>query len=414
VSLFVLRAAYRGNRLFARSGVIGSSHWHIDRTPPVRQGCRSATRRMPIAGLPVGLMVWLLLALGGCATVPEDAAQAVFYPPLPNPPRVQYLATFSGIADLGGKRSAFAEFVLGKGTPEEEHLVRKPYGAALYEGKIYVVDTRGSGYGIFDLAHQRFDMVTGSGAGVMKKPINITIDADGSKYITDTQREQVLAFDREDRFSRAFGVEGQFRPADVAIVGDRLYVADLRDHEIEVLDKHSGKVLFKIGSMGSGQGQLIFPTNLALAPNGDLWVSDTGNFRVQRFTPDGAWVGSFGSVGRGLGHFGRPKGVAVDHEGRVFVVDAAFQNVQIFDAEGRLLLFFGAPGYRPESINMPTDVVIDYDNLEWFQSFAHPDFDLDYVVLVVSQFGPNKVNAYGVGKMRGMDYSLGEKEADRE
>jgi sugar lactone lactonase YvrE len=370
-----------------------SAPWRLARRHP---------RRLHLA------LAWLVLVLGGCTTLPEDVEEraSVFYPPLPNPPRLQYLTTFSSVGDLGGKRSAFGEFVLGKADAEQEHAVRKPYGAALFDGKIYAVDTRGHGFGVFDLAEKRFHFVAGSGAGAMKKPINIDIDRDGTKYVTDTVRGQVLVFDPQDRFLRAFGVAGQFKPSDVAIVGDRLYVADLADHEIEVLDKRSGEPLFKVGAMGSGEGQLIFPTNLAVGPAGHLFVSDTGNFRVQEFTPDGTLVRTFGSVGRGLGHFARPKGVAVDREGRVLVVDAAFQNVQIFDPEGRLLLFFGAPGYGPENINMPTDVVIDYDNVRWFERFAHPDFELEYVVLVVSQFGPNKLNVYGMGKLRDMDYSV--------
>ena len=145
---------------------------------------------------------------------------------------------------------------------------------------------------------------------------------------------------------------------------------------------------------------------MSLGPDEHLYVSDTGNFRVQKFTLDGQFVRSFGSIGTGLGHFARPKGVALDREGRIFVVDAAFQNVQVFDPDGTLLLFFGEPGTSPENINLPTDVVIDYENVRFFEKYKDPKFDLDYVVLIPSQFGPNKVNAYGVGKMQGMDYSL--------
>ena len=71
---------------------------------------------------------------------------------------------------------------------------------------------------------------------------------------------------------------------------------------------------------------------------------------------------------------------------------------------GELLLFFGAPGDWPDSLNLPADIEIDYDNVALFQGYAHPDFELEYIILVSSQFGVNKVNVYGFGKMKGMEY----------
>jgi len=96
----------------------------------------------------------------------------------------------------------------------------------------------------------------------------------------------------------------------------------------------------------------------------------------------------------------------VDREGRIYVVDAAFENVQIMNQEGKLLLFFGGSGNDPENINLPTDIEIDYDNVGLFQKYADPNFKLEYVILVASQFGGSKVNAFGFGKMEGMEYPL--------
>ena len=342
--------------------------------------------------------------LGACATTPTEEEQApVFYPPLPNPPRIQFLASFSEAKDVGDEPSAFARFVAGEET-EDRHLVKKPYGVSVYQGRIYLVDTRGGGYGVFDLVKRRADFILGGGGGSLQKPINITIDKDGTKYITDTDREQILVYSAEDKFLRAFGVEGQFKPGDVAIVGDKLYVTDLNHHQIHVLDKVTGKTLFRFGKTGSKEGELFFPTNLAVSEDGFLFVSDTGNFRVQKYTLEGRFVRSFGSIGTRLGQFARPKGIALDREGRMYVVDAAFGNVQLFDRNGRLLLFFGEAGERRESINLPTAIHIDYDNVRYFQKYADPKFKLEYVILVASQFGRNKVAVFGFGRMDGMEY----------
>jgi DNA-binding beta-propeller fold protein YncE len=281
----------------------------------------------------------------------------------------------------------------------EQQVVKKPYGLAIFEGAIYVVDARGGGYAIFDLAKGRTRTVQGSGAGAMTKPINITIDADGTRYITDTQREAILVFDRNDRYLRTLGAPGQFRPVDVAIVGDRLYVSDILHQQVHVLDKASGDTLFKFSEAGSEPGQLFHPTNMAVGPDETLYITDTTNFRVQHFTLEGEFIREIGALGLNAGQFARPKGVALDREERIYVVDAAFENVQILDFDGAPLTVFGGPGDGPGNINLPTVVKIDYDNVEYFQKYAAPGFEIEYIVLVASQFGPYKVSAFGFGAM---------------
>ena len=99
-------------------------------------------RRWKVVCLVVGVLLWT-----GCAATPppeEEASLAVFYPPLPNPPRIQYLTTFSSAKDVAESHNAFAKFVMGK-DPEEGIIVQKPYGVAIFEGKIFVADTRGPG-----------------------------------------------------------------------------------------------------------------------------------------------------------------------------------------------------------------------------------------------------------------------------
>ena len=94
-------------------------------------------------------------------------------------------------------------------------------------------------------------------------------------------------------------------------------------------------------------------------------VSDTLNFRVQRFELDGAFVRSIGGKGNGAGDFSLPKGVAVDREGNLYVVDAHFENVQMFRADGRLLLAFGEEGVGRAQFSIPGGVAIDPDDRVW-------------------------------------------------
>ena len=87
---------------------------------------------------------------------------------------------------------------------------------------------------------------------------------------------------------------------------------------------------------GSGPGQLRGATDLAIDNrNGDIYVVDSGNNRVQRFDRDGRFIESFGSAGRGNGQFDRPFGIAIDKDGYIFVSDTGNKRIQKF-APGRL------------------------------------------------------------------------------
>lgn len=348
--------------------------------------------------------LWVAAALlAGCAADKARKTELEFYPPPPQPPRIQHLVTLSAAADLAPPSNAFARFILGE--ERESQALQRPYGAAFFAGKLYVADSRAPGLAVFDIPGKRFALMTGSGRGRLKRPINVTIDADGTKYVTDTGRDQVLVYDRDERFLAAFGAEGQFRPVDAAIAGERLYVSDIEHHEIHVLDKRTGATLFKFGKAGTGPGELFLPTNLAIGPGGDVYVVETGNFRVQRFSAEGEPVRTFGQVGSAPGSFARPKGIALDRAGRMYVGDAAFQNVQIFDPDGRLLLYFGQPESGAQGLSLPAGVSIDYEHVSLFRPYADPQFTVEYLILVASQFGPNKIDVFGFGTMQGLSYA---------
>lgn len=340
----------------------------------------------------------ILLALPPLSTALAQDDQPIFYPLPPDVPRLQFLNKYSSSLDVETESKGFRSFVFG-GEENEDQVVQKPYGLAMYDGAIYVVDTRGNGYGVFDLKNDTSRLVKPSGAGALRKPINITIDEDGTRYVTDSVREQVLVFGSDDKYVKAIGRPGQFKPIDVAISGDRLYVSDVGNHVVHVLDKATGEELFRFGEPGENPGQFAHPTNLALSPNGTIYVTDTSNFRLQEFDLDGEFIRTIGTAGNRPGTFARPKGVALDRDGHIYVVDAAFQNIQILHTDGGALMSFGAPGEAVDSINLPTVVKIDYDNVSYFEQYFAPGFDVEYLVLVASSFGYNKVVVFGFGEL---------------
>ena len=348
----------------------------------------------------------LTLFIAGCSTPPREKEPTVFYPAPPALPRVQFLTSFTGARDVEGPKSAFETFVTGE--KESGRRLDKPYGVAIYEGKIYVCDTN-STVMVFDLNKNTFEPLQGAkGLGKLIQPININIDRDGTKYVTDPIRGQVIVFDRNDFYVKAIGTPGGWKPVDAVPYEDRVYVADIDNGEIKVFDKSTGGLVKAFGSKGETEGRLDRPVSLAFDREGYLYVTDAGRFQVVKFDRDGHYNNAIGKIGTNVGHFQRPRGVAVDREGRVFVVDAAYYNVQIFTRDGQNLLFFGEGGTKPGKLILPAQVAIDYENMKYFEKYADPGFAMENVVLVTSQFGDRMVNVFAFGKEKGRKYPTDE------
>lgn len=98
------------------------------------------------------------------------------------------------------------------------------------------------------------------------------------------------------------------------------------------------------GGSGSGNGQLSKPAAITKDAEGNLWVADTSNNRVEEFSSGGTYIRQFGTVGEGNGQFKGPKGIAIDGEGRVWVTDTGNNRVQVFSNTGTYLLQFGISG----------------------------------------------------------------------
>jgi DNA-binding beta-propeller fold protein YncE len=342
-----------------------------------------------------------LLFLMGCAA-PKKIDQIAFYPALPQEPRLQFLTSISTEQDIGKKQSEFSVFLLGE-LPDEKTLAR-PYDIGAVKGKIYISDRTYRKILIIDIENKVFDFIKPSKFGSLNEPAGLWITEDGLKYVTDFKRKQVLVFDENDDFLRAYGEIDQFdRPLDVAVYEDKIYVCDFNKHQILVLDKDSGETIQRIGTeAGPKEGQFFKPSHITVDKQGNLFVNDSFNFRIQKFNPQGEFIKVFGYHGDTLGGFARPKGLAIDRDGYLYAVDTAFENVQIFDDEtADILLFFGGFGSAPGSMYLPNGIHIDYENLEFFEKYADKDFKLKYLVYVGNMLGKNKLNVYGFGEWTG-------------
>jgi len=347
----------------------------------------------------------LLFVIAGCATTQPTAEKqaAVFFPPPPNLPRVQFLKSYDGAKDIEAKKSAFETFVTGE--KESRRILDKPYGIAIYQGKIYVCDTNHTVM-VFDLQKRTFEPLRGAkGQGKLIQPLNISIDSQGNKYVTDPIRQQVVIFDKNDFYVKALGGPGDWKPVDAVYYDGLVYVADIKNGEIRVFNRDTGQMVRTFGQVkDKPEDSLYLPTNMAFDSKGYLYVVDDGRFQVVKFDRDGHLIDTLGSLGTNLGHFGRPRGIAIDRNDNIYVVDASFYNVQMFNSKGQLLMFFGEGGTNPGKLILPAGISVDYDSLKYFNKYVAPDFQPQYLVAVVSQFGDRLVNIFAYGKEKGVKY----------
>lgn len=332
------------------------------------------------------------LLLSACATGTVDEG-TVFYPPLPELPRLQFLTTINTEKDIGGAGGGISLF----GAKKRSRGFARPFDVAHEKGKIYVADPDMASIVTVDLAGKKFTLIHETEGGPFRSPMSVFVAENGHKYIADSGRGQVLVLDETNMFLRAYGKKGQFRPLAAVADGDRVYVCDVQENEIEILNRESGELIGKIGGPGPDDAQFHWPTRLALDSEGSLYVTDFLNFRVQKFDRDGRFVRSIGELGNFPGATPRPKGIAADRDGHLYVLDGAFEIAQIFDSRtAENLLGFGKRP-KPGGNWLPAGIDIDYDNLEYFSQYVDKNFRAKYLVYIVNQAGPRMLNVYAFG-----------------
>jgi sugar lactone lactonase YvrE len=163
--------------------------------------------------------------------------------------------------------------------------------------------------------------------------------------------------------------DGLVSPGGLAIdVENRLlYVADIELDQVVVYDADTLKLLRKLGTpdtkhASTAPGDFARPTGMAVDSDGNLYVADTLNNRIEIFDGDGKFVSTFGKAGDGPGYFSRPKGVAIDSDNHIWVTDGKQDRVQVFNQEFQLLISFGGHGLLPGMFQGITGITIDKNN----------------------------------------------------
>ena len=235
-------------------------------------------------------------------------------------------------------------------------LTAKPAAVAFDSlGNVYVADTANNRIQEFDANgnYIRKFGFAGSGVGQLNKPAGIALDKSNNVYVADTGNNRIEKFSSTGAYLAQFGAagngNGQFNtPSGVATDGvGNVYVADSGNNRVEKFNS-SGVYVSQFGTAGAGSGQFKNPLGITLDKSGNIYVADTGNSRIQKFSAAFAPMLAFGTAGSASGQFNAPSGVSVDATTsgtpNIYVADTGNNRVQKFTNAGVFTFGIGA-GY---------------------------------------------------------------------
>ena len=196
----------------------------------------------------------------------------------------------------------------------------------------------------------------------------VAVDSRDRVYVFNRGAHPVIAFDLDGRLLTSWG-EGLFETAHGICIGpdDTLYLVDRGNHSLKRYSPE-GELLQTLGPEGMpGEGGQPYggPTDVALSPSGDVYVSDGyDNTRVHKFSADGELLLSWGEPGDGPGQFNLPHSVWIDKSEKVYVADRENHRIQIFTPQGEFV-------DQWTEFVQPTDIYIDDDEIVYVAELQH-------------------------------------------
>jgi len=312
---------------------------------------------------------------------PQVDTSKLVWPEPPNLPRIRYTSYFAGMkldysAETKKPKATWMDRLAGAQSQDEKVTAKNfpyqmlgPYGMAVdAKNQLYVADQKVGAVFVFNTETRDTQLIRNGFEAHFGMINAIAIDDNGRVFVSDGKFSKVLVFDANHKVEAQIN-EGLVDPLGLAIDTERrlLYVVDTKQDMVFVYDADSLKPLRKIGTPGkkhtlTGPGEFSLPTNVALDKDGNVYVTDSLNFRVEIFDADGSFISQFGQHCDAIGCFERPKGIAVDSDGHIWVVDTNLALVEIFNRDGELLAYVGGPGRSLGRFNDPMGIVIDKNN----------------------------------------------------
>lgn len=305
----------------------------------------------------------LLLIISGCATpMPPFDFSKLVWPPPPDEPRIKYVSIWVNEDSFTGGGPTWIQKLWGE--EAQKRGLEQPHGlVADRNGNIYVADTFGRGVVVFDMEKSGIRYI-GVTSGVLSRAVGVAIDDERGEIWASDLAGNVYKYNKKGEVLFTLGRRNGFKnPIGLAFdrKNSRFLIADSMLHKIFVYNR-DGTPIASFGKAGKENGEFYFPGDLAVDDEGNIYVSDSGNFRVQIFDSHFKFLKKFGEIGANANQFGRPKGIAVDSERNIYVVDAAANAIKIFNNDGQILLVLGSTGIAPGQFWLPVCLYMDEED----------------------------------------------------
>lgn len=244
----------------------------------------------------------------------------------------------------------------------------KPMAVTVANDRIYMTDTNNKRVQILDREGNQIKIfgAWGSKPGEFQFPYGIAGDSKGRIYVADLFNGAVSVFDKDGKFISYFAEKSPkektfVMPAGLYINDDKVYVTDVKKHQVMMFDTN-GKLLKTLGKPGRAKpGEFMAPNAVTTDKEGNLYVVDTGNQRVQVFDKTGKFKmfinGSKDGTGQSV--FVNPRGIGVDSNGNLFAVSNLTHYIYVFDKTGKQIYVFGGQGDMDKQFSLPNGLFID-------------------------------------------------------
>jgi sugar lactone lactonase YvrE len=300
----------------------------------------------------------------------------------PNPPaitRIRYTGYWSGeklVEKKQQKKSSWMERLSGIATGstpgdfKPRWQLISPNGIAVdSKNLVYIADSKVRAIFIVNVETGEYSMIKNGSNAKFQWLVGLAIDDSDRLFAADSAMRHVAVFDKDHRFEGAIS-EGLRAPGGLAIDNENrlLYVTDAEQDLVLVYDADPPfKLLRKMGKPGTEHtstepGEFAKPAGVAVDKDGNVFVSDSWNNRIEMFDADGVFIKAFGEAGDGPGYFARPKGISIDGDGHIWVADGMQDRVQVFTPEGRLRIYMGEHGILPGQFQSLANVLVDKNN----------------------------------------------------
>jgi predicted membrane-bound mannosyltransferase/DNA-binding beta-propeller fold protein YncE len=219
---------------------------------------------------------------------------------------------------------------------------------------------------------------TGSEAGQFQSPRAVVVAADGSLYVVDSMNDRIEHLSQNGEVLQVWGTPSEASPGEapggtfnepwgIAIAPDgSVYVADTWNYRIQKFTADGTFVTMWgfFGGPADAPEAFYGPRGLAVDSQGRVYVADTGNKRIVVFSPDGDYLTQFGTSGMGLGQLDEPVAVALDAAGNVYVTDTWNQRVQVFAPDAAGLVYtaiaeWPVDGWYGQSVENKPFIAVD-------------------------------------------------------